>query len=93
VHTGVRKPDGGRVDKKRPDLAPLCVKSVAFPPVDGAPVLAAVEKTALDCGCGSALSQGVGNGAKKGWASDSCGRSLQVGGSGKWLVRSAGVGV
>ena len=47
-------------------VAPLCVKGVAFPPVDGAPVLAAVKQTALDCGCGSALGQGVGNAAKKG---------------------------
>ena len=47
-------------------MAPLCVKGVAFPPVDGAPVLAAVKQTALDCGCGSALGQGVGNAAKKG---------------------------
>ena len=36
-------------------MAPLCVKGIAFPPVDGAPVLAAVEQTALGCGCGSAL--------------------------------------
>jgi hypothetical protein len=43
-------------------MAPLCVKSAAFPPVDGAPVLAAVKQTALDCGCGSALGQGVGKG-------------------------------
>ena len=49
-----------------PDMAPLCVKSAAFPPVDGAPALAAVKQTALDCGCGSALGQGVGNAANKG---------------------------
>jgi hypothetical protein len=42
-------------DKQLPDLAPLCVKGAPFPPVDGAPVLAAVKQTALDCGCGSAL--------------------------------------
>jgi hypothetical protein len=53
-------------DKQLPDLAPLCVKSAAFPPVDGAPVLAPVKQTALDCGCGSALEQGVGNAANKG---------------------------
>jgi hypothetical protein len=50
----------------RPDLAPLCVKGAAFPPVDGAPVLATVKQTALDCGCGAALGQGVGNAANKG---------------------------
>jgi hypothetical protein len=36
-------------------MAPLCVKGAAFPPVDGAPVLAVVGQTALDCGRGSAL--------------------------------------
>jgi len=36
-------------------LAPLCVKSVALRPVDGAPVLATVKQTALDRGCGAAL--------------------------------------
>jgi hypothetical protein len=49
-----------------PLMAPLCVKSAAFPPVDGAPVLAPVKQTALDCGCGSALGQGVGNAVNKG---------------------------
>ena len=38
----------------RPLLAPLCVKGVSFPPVDGALVLAGVKQTALDPGCGSA---------------------------------------
>ena len=46
------------LSRTRPLMAPLCVKGVAFPPVDGAPVLAAVKQTALDCGCGSALGQG-----------------------------------
>jgi hypothetical protein len=36
-------------------MAPLCVKGTTFPPVDSAPVLAAVKQTALDCGCGAAL--------------------------------------
>jgi len=47
-------------------MAPLCVKSVAFPPVDGAPILPAVKQTALDGGFGSALGQGIRNAAKKG---------------------------
>ena len=38
-----------------------------FPPGNGAPVLAAVEQTALDGGCGSALVEGVGNGSKNGY--------------------------
>jgi hypothetical protein len=47
-------------------MAPLCVKGAVFPPLNGAPVLAAAKKTALECGCGSALGQGVGNAAMKG---------------------------
>jgi hypothetical protein len=41
-------------------MASLCVKSVAFPPVDGAPVPAVAKQTALYDGCGSELGQGVG---------------------------------
>ena len=45
---------------------PSVSRGAGFPPVDGALVLAAVKQTALDCGCGSALGQGVGNAANKG---------------------------
>ena len=45
---------------------PSVSRGAAFPPVDGAPVLATVKQTVLDRGCGSALGQGVGNAANKG---------------------------
>ena len=45
---------------------PSVSRGATFPPVDGAPVLAPVKQTALDCGCGQALGQGVGNAASKG---------------------------
>ena len=38
----------------------------AFPPVEGAPVLAVVKQIALDAGCDSALGQGGGNGPGNG---------------------------
>src|SRR5665213_1159894 len=51
---------------ERDHMAPLYVNEGLFPPVDDAPVLAVVKQTALDDGCGPALLQVVGNGAKNG---------------------------
>jgi hypothetical protein len=71
--------------------SPLC-QGAAFPHVDGAPVLAAVKKTARERCCGAALGQGVGNAARTGPGQGPGGVTPQVGGFGKWLFRSAGVG-
>lgn len=81
---GWRFRDGRTFDKIGPDLAPLPVKSVEFPPVDGAPVLAVVKQTALDGGCGAALRGDKASGTRRRsiWASDSWRRSPQVGGPG-----------
>jgi hypothetical protein len=46
---------------------PSVSNSCAFPPVDGAPVLAGVKQIAVDAGCESALGRGGGNGPGNGW--------------------------